>query len=315
MWESTLGNKICCVCKNHFNSHFCEKDNCYVCGRKVCHECRQFRLNIPPPEGCPRYEANYEICSEKVPVCLSCIKNPNIFFIKERPKYLPECVEKVFNLCVEAAILSQKVFPVSSSSQYFQKNYDPNLFETEEEKYEHFSFGQGMLDQIREDSYLDKHTLEEVETGLSQAIKLSVGNCMEKSLLCFMYIFYAYRRREIFTMEFGLFSLFLKGHVFLMVSPTGVKLPIEMFNATELNKNPIYKNVIICDPYKKAVFFAPEYTKYMSPNVKFFADKLDPTHFSFKNLGRSSCKYRNIEQLWENMRSIYIDESEENNEG
>ncbi len=301
MWDNCFGIGKCAICQQNVKTYFKERQNCFVCGCVVCSECSQTRNSIPPPEGCPRYEANYEISKTKVPVCLKCIKNPEVLFIKDKPDNLIESVEKVFNLCVEAVILANRVFPVSSSNQFYNEDFNPNLHSTEEIKDKHFQFSQGVLDNIRSrhDKFLN--SLQGVEEILSEALKLSIGNCKETSLFCFMYLFYAYRRREIFTTEFGLYEISSSDHVFLIISPLGNLLPKkEMFSAEKLAKNHSYRNVIICDPYKKSVFMAYKYTKYMSSSG-FFAEDLIDTGYSFTNLARYPSKYRKIEDLWKHM--------------
>ena len=312
MWENCYGNVKCCVCGKKISLRYFERGNCFVCGRAVCLECRQERSCIPPPKDCPRYEADYEINRTKVPVCLKCIKNPEIFFIKDKPEHLPESVEKVFDLCVEAVVLTHKVFPVSSSGQFYNKDYDPNLHTSEKEQEEHFDFSQGVIDLIREKSRSNVNPLQEIEDQLTDAIKLSIGNCKEQSLFCFMYLFYAYRRREIFTMEFGVYKVLLQDHVFLIISPTGVRLPNDSrINSSEFDTNPNYKNVVICDPYKKSVFMATKFTTYMSSKGRLFSTNLVPTDYFFKDLARFPSRYRKIEDLWKNMHSISLDSDED----
>ncbi len=225
MWVSKHGTGICNVCQKNFTISSDEPSNCFVCGQLVCYQCQQLRKGIPLPDDCPHFEREYFTSQKHVPVCLNCIKNPDVFFIKDKPNNLIESVERVFDLCVDAINLANKVFPISPSKQSYYDDYNPILHKTGKERRVHFLFSQGSLDLLRKRYKITKNKLQAVEDMLSEALKISIANCNEMSLFCFMYLFYAQNRREIFTTEFALFNSLTEDHVFLIISPMGGKLP------------------------------------------------------------------------------------------
>ncbi|UDQ97471.1 hypothetical protein AAEX28_10650 [Lentisphaerota bacterium WC36G] len=302
MWELKYGVGKCNVCHKNFPLGTDEYNNCFVCGFLACHECRQDRIGVNPPEECPRSAKEYCLAKNHVPVCLKCLRDPQILFINEKTEGLSESVVEVFDLCVEAVILANKVFPVSPSKQSFYEDYDQNLHSESQHKVDHYQFSQNALDLLRRRYNTAGNQLQAIEKMLTEALKISIANCKEMSLFCFMFLFYAQRRREIFTTQFALFESLDDDHVFLIISPAGIKLPKDktIIFVKEFEHNPTFKNFIICDPWKKSVFMASLYTKYISEN-----ERILKSHYSFVKLARYNSLYRRIDELWGKMPFVF----------
>ena len=268
-WKNSSSSNKCNVCGKRLLGGvlLSDKVHCRCCGEIVCKECSGRKVRyLPILEGTP--VINRYPCMMAMPVCDVCYKTPNVLFIDEGcPENASADLRKLYNFVKKIIIEANQKFPVSGSRQKYFKDYDPNLHASKSEKRSHLEASWHILKDYKteiagEASGVNVTGIEEV---ISHCLKVSIANCYEMSLYCYLSILYATQATNFHVVSYGLYSLPFGDHVFLMIAPIGEIVPPGISNSDNFERPRC--NIIVCDPWRKMLFFLRSMSNYMGMTI------------------------------------------------
>ncbi|UDQ97447.1 FYVE zinc finger domain-containing protein [Lentisphaerota bacterium WC36G] len=266
-WQDSASSNKCKTCEKYLEGGFFSSDkvHCRVCGEIVCQDCSSRRARyIPVLEGTPIIHRYPTMMS--VPVCDRCFKDPTVLFIDEGcPFGASEEVRKIYDFCKASIIEANRNFPVSASRQKYFGDYDSNLHDTKEDKEEHQAYSWHVLHKYGTEVQGRTGGISAIESTIQHCLKLSIANCYEMSLYCYLKILYATQTANLHVTSYGLYDMPLGDHIFMLIAPIGKIIPSGTSNSDNFENKHSY--IIVCDPWRKMIFFLHSMTKYMGMTI------------------------------------------------
>ncbi len=267
-WQKSSSSNKCKICDKRLVGGIINSDkvHCRVCGAIVCQECSQRTARYlpilegtPVINGYPKYIAMH--------VCDRCYKDPAVLFIEEVcPKEASAEVKKLYAFAKNILIQVNRDFPVSASRQKYFGDYDPNLHVSKNEKNVHEGDSWYLMRNYStevHDSSVGKIT--RLEKIIQHSLKTSIGNCYEMALYGYLAVLYATQTGYLHVTSYGVYELPLGDHVFFLIAPVGEIVPPGTSNSYNFEKP--HSNIIVCDPWRKMLFFLRSMNKYMGMTV------------------------------------------------
>lgn len=254
-WKPDSSSSECNICKKYLSSgtFSSQKVHCRCCGEIVCAECSQRKVRylpvLPDTPILHRYPAIMA-----VRVCDRCFKDPYTLFVDDGcpPNADPQLIH-IYRLAKSAVIRANQVFPVSSSRQTYSNDYDPNLHDSFASKTIHTNTSYEILRGFTTESTGSRRGITKIEKAIQHCLKVSMANCYEMALYAYLTFIYEQCTASLDISSFGLYSLPLGDHVFLIVAPRGEIIPPGISNSYSFKDT--HKNMIVCDPWRKMIFF------------------------------------------------------------
>ena len=267
-WKNSVSSNKCNVCGKRLEGGFLcsDKVHCRCCGEIVCSECSTRKARyLPILEGTPLIN-RYPVMMA-MPVCDLCYKNPSVFFIDEGcPENVSQEVKKLYYFLRRTIVEANSKFPVSASRQKYFGDFDPTLHESKDEKKIHEAYSWHILRYFKtEVGTSSPRELTGVEEIIQHCLKVSIANCYEMSLYSYLSVIYATQTADLNIVSYGLYSLPLGDHVFMLAAPVGEIIPTGISNSDNFERP--HSNIIVCDPWRKMIFFLRSMSKYMGMTI------------------------------------------------
>ena len=288
-WKADSSSNNCAICGEVFRHR---KHHCRVCGELVCDDCSQNRIRcVKPIPDTPRLK-RYNMAKDAVRVCDACTKDSRVLYIEDSFEGEPPYVSELFEFGRKAVTDTNAVFPVSSSRQHYQKQFDKNLHPTKESRNEHH---EETHDLLREFELLRGLTTDnpmtQMEVNAAHSLKVGIANCREMAEYAYLHFHYAKMNGKIRTEEFGLYRIYGGDHCLVLTAPQGTLLPEGIFRPRD-EISP-HRKVVVVDPWKKSCYYFHNYVAYNGEN------QLEAIEgYNYRDLRRYETDYYSLEELF-----------------
>ncbi len=267
-WQESSSSNKCKICDKRLIGGIINSDkvHCRVCGAIVCQECSQRTARyLPILEGTPFINSYPKYIA--MHVCDRCYKDPLVLFIDEScPDNASDELKKIHKFAKDIVVSANLNFPVSGSRQRYYKDYDPNLHSSKAEQKDHQEDSGSILRRYKTNTCgAADNDLSGIEGIIRHCLKVSIANCFEMALYGYLSVLYATKHGGLNTMSYGVYDLPLGDHMFLLIAPIGEVIPSGISNSENFKQ--AHCNIIVCDPWRKMIFFLRNMSKYMGRTI------------------------------------------------